>query len=420
MRFETATLDHDFEALAYIGMPLAFFTLLLLGVRRVGRWGPRLVAGLAVGAAITFALSAKRMAELGWDAEAKERQQTLFAEFEAIREHARGSDVLIAAAPEATLYLTLIRRKFWYYLSGSVLQYPDSLPAEGHEADFVLSLERVESDLLLTPSHRFVFLYRSLGALQEIAAARRREYQRIAAQEPLTRAAWDIHLLGAGAGSDGEIALLKTPCARRDVAGRFLLHVAPLDAQDLPAPRRHLRFDNLDFAFLERGGVFFDGKCMVKVPLPEYALGALRVGGFDANGAVAWETRFQTGSRTEALRRAARWAQARQPTARGNFNVYLDGKALTYIREPCAAAQAAAPFFLHVTPVKSRDLPQARRRAGFDNLDFRMADAGQLFDSVCVARAHLPDYDIASVRTGQYDPAAGVSWSVEFPLPRGP
>ena len=416
MRFETATLDHDFEALAYIGLPLAFFTLLLLGVRRSGRWGPRVVVGLAVGAAVTFALSAKQMAELGWDAEAKERQQTLFAEFEAIREHARGSDVLIAAAPEATLYLTLIRRKFWYYLSGSVLQYPDSLPAEGHEADFVLSLERVESDLLLTPSHRFVFLYRSLGALEEIAGARRREYQRIAARVPEAQGSWDIHMLGGGAGG-GELAFLKAPCARRDAAGRFLVHVTPVDAQDLPTSHRHLRFDNLDFGFRERGGVLFDGKCMVKVPLPEYPLAGVRVGGFDAGGAIAWERWFATGLRTAALRRAARWARAHQPTARGDFNVYLDGKMLTYIREPCTAAQAAESFFLHVTPVKSRDLPRARRRAGFDNLDFRMEDSGGLFDGKCVARARLPDYAIASVYTGQQVPAAGVSWSVEFPLP---
>lgn len=280
MRYETATLDHDFEALANIGLPLIFFALLLLGVRRLGPRGPRWVVGLTFGAAITFALSAQRMAEVGWDAETKDRQQTLFAEFEAIREHARGRDVLVAAAPDAALYLTLIRRKFWYYLSGSVLQYPDQLPAQGHEADFVLSLERVPSDLLLTPSHRFVFLYRSPGALEAIAAARRSQYQRIAATEPMADTPWAIHLLG-GAGGGGELALLKTPCGVNDARGRFLVHATPVDAQDLPASRRHLHFDNLDFGFLERGGVRFDGKCMVRIPLPEYPLDGLRVGRFD-------------------------------------------------------------------------------------------------------------------------------------------
>ena len=87
----------------------------------------------------------------------------------------------------------------------------------------------------------------------------------------------------------------------------------------------------------------FDDKCMVKLPLPKYPIATLRVG------------------RLGGL--------ARQPTAQGDFDVYLDdsdGRTLTYIREPCAATEAEAPFFLHVTPVRVRDLPARRRRAGFE------------------------------------------------------
>ena len=157
--------------------------------------------------------------------------------------------------------------------------------------------------MLLTPSHRFVFLYRSPGALDAIAAARRSEYQRIAATEPVADTPWAIHLLG-GAGGGGELVLLKTPCGVNDARGRFLVHAAPVDAQDLPASRRHLHFDNLDFGFLERGGVRFDGKCMVRIPLPEYPLGGLRVGRFDDDvasvrtgqypptGGVLWSVEF--------------------------------------------------------------------------------------------------------------------------------
>ena len=175
----------------------------------------------------------------------------------------------------------------------------------------------------------------------------------------------------------------------------------------------------MDFGFLERGGVRFDGKCMVKIRLPEYPLGGLRVGRFDQTGGLAWQTRFNTGLRTEALRRAVRWARAREPAAEAEFDVYLDGRTLTYIRQPCVAAQAETLFFLHVTPVSRRDLPRGRRRTGFHNLDFRMEDSGELFDGMCVARVGLPDYAIASVRTGEYDPAAGALWSVKFPVPPG-
>ena len=414
MRFETAVLDHDFEAFCYVGIPLFFFTLLLLGARGLARRGPRLVVGAALGAAIVFALSSKAMADLGRDAEAQERQQALLAEFEAIRERARGSDVLIAAKPEAVLYLVLVRRKFWYYMAGSVLRYRDDSRIHGRAARFVLSLERVDSEFLLTPSHRFVFLYDSPRAVEAIAEARRREYQRIAAGAPVVRSEWNVYWLQGGAGG-GELAFLKTPCAAGDLGGRFLVHVVPLDVQDLPASRRRARFDNLDFEFHARGGVLFDGKCMARIPLPRYGVAALRLGRAGAGGEEAWWPRFDTGLRAAALRGAVRWARARQPTARGGFDVYLDGKTLTYIREPCARDQAQASFFLHVTPRNRRDLPRTRRRAGFDNLDFRWADAGAWLDGRCAARARLPDYDIADVRTGQYDESASTLWSVEFP-----
>ena len=426
MRYETVVYPHDFEALSYIGIALSFFTLLLLAARRVARWGPRLVVGLALGAAFVFALSNQHMAGVGWDAETQRREQAVLAEFEAIRERTRGSDVLVAAAPQAIRYLLPQRRKFWYYMAGSVLQYQDHSHTHGRAADFVLSFERVESELLLTPSHRFVFLYRSLRAVEEIAAARRRQYQQAAASPLLARSMWNIHwvrdVVGAADGVDGgQLAFLKTPCAAADAMGRFLVHVMPLDVDDLPVARRGRQFDNLDFDFLERGGTRFDDKCMVAIPLPPYAIAVLRLGRFGVDGVLAWTVRYRTGPHTKALRQTVQWARGRQPTARGDFNLYLDdrdGKTLTYIREPCAATEADAPFFLHVTPVRVRDLPVPRRRAGFDNLDFHLEDRGASFDGKCVARVRLPDYHIAAVRTGQLQHGAAALWSVEF-APRG-
>lgn len=417
MRFETAPFPHDFEALSYIGIPLVFFTLLLLGARRLGRGGPLLVVGLALGAALVFALSSQRVAKLGWSAEAKEREQTLFAEFQAIRERTRGRDVLIAV-PEAMRYFGLSHRKFWYYMAGSVLQYQDHSPTHGRGADFVLSLERADSDLLLTPSHRFLFLYKSLRAVEEIALAHRHKYQRIAASDPVARSGWNVHLVPAAGGGGGlELAFLKAPCDADDAAARFLVHVVPVNEEDLAAARRRLRFDNLDFHFLERGGARFDGKCLVTIPLPQYDIAALRVGRLGDGGAMAWRARIDTGRRVESLRRAAQRTRTRQPLARADFNVYWEGKTLTYVRAPCAASQAEALFFLHVTPVRLRDLPEELRRSGFDNLDFPFEDVGALFDGQCVARVRLPDYDIASVKTGQYDPAAGALWTVEVQAP---
>ena len=105
------------------------------------------------------------------------------------------------------------------------------------------------------------------------------------------------------------------------------------------------------------------------------------------------------------------------PIASGFFDVYLDGNALVYRREPCDPADAAARFFLHITPADGDDLPKDRRRSGFDNLDFDFDGRGAIFGGKCLASAPLPDYDVARIHTGQYVAGGGRVWVVEFPAP---
>ena len=100
------------------------------------------------------------------------------------------------------------------------------------------------------------------------------EYQRMAAREPAARSTWDVHVLRGA----GELALLKAPCASGDVAARFFVHVVPVDASVLSAARGGRRYDNLDFDFLDRGGARAEGKCVVRVRLPDYDIAAVRAG----------------------------------------------------------------------------------------------------------------------------------------------
>ena len=102
-----------------------------------------------------------------------------------------------------------------------------------------------------------------------------------------------------------------------------------------------------------------------------------------------------------------------EPTASGPFAAYLDGSALTYVREDCAAADAEAPFFVHAWAADAGDLPAERRDAGFEILDFWFRDRGVRFGDTCMARIELPDYALRSVRTGQYD-ETGHLWDEEF------
>ena len=105
------------------------------------------------------------------------------------------------------------------------------------------------------------------------------------------------------------------------------------------------------------------------------------------------------------------------PAARSRFDVYLDREARTvsFVRESCVPADVEPRFVLHLVPADPADLPEDRRRHGFDNLDFAFAERGLRYGETCLATARLPAYDIVRVRAGQWnrgDPAN--LWQVEF------
>ena len=102
-------------------------------------------------------------------------------------------------------------------------------------------------------------------------------------------ARWNMHL------ADGVVAYTKAPCAWADGEARFFLHAFPERDEALPEERRVAGFENLDFDFDARGGVMFDGKCLVERSLPGYPLRALRSGQFSAGGDVLWRIHVSTG-----------------------------------------------------------------------------------------------------------------------------
>ena len=105
--------------------------------------------------------------------------------------------------------------------------------------------------------------------------------------------------------------------------------------------------------------------------------------------------------------------------ARSGFDVYLDGLGLTYVKAPCAPADAEARFFLDVLPAEESDLPPHRRRDGFDHRTFGFyPSSGVRFDGICMTAVPLPGYAIDRVRTGQLIPGKGQLWNVEFSVPR--
>ena len=107
----------------------------------------------------------------------------------------------------------------------------------------------------------------------------------------------------------------------------------------------------------------------------------------------------------------------REPVIRSTFDVYLVENRLLYIREQCQPADLEAWFFLALYPVNVADLPGPRQQHGFDNRDFTLDRRGVGSGDFCLEVVPLPDYEIATIRTGQYVPVEGGFkhlWEGEF------
>ena len=425
---------HQFETMFHVGVPLCLFTAMLLGARRLG-W--RRVAGVsAIAGVVVFALSSAAFGLARRDQDHARLQRARMAEFDVIAKTIQGKAVWVAAHPQQVSWRLMKNRSIMDVLTaGGFVHYPDTPEVAGAAAggasfDFALAFERHDTPALLTPNHRFVFLYEAGGGLEAMRGAWRREYRRLRALGPVARGGgFDIHAVsGEDTGREaGELAYSKASCSLDDTKGRFYLHLAPADAS-LAGGRPE--FERRDHIFYNGHGVIFDGKCMMRVPLPAWPVAHASTGQFHPAGdAASWRAAFRLD--VDRLRGVLRALRREAPSARGAFDVYaprrlrgarrLRGGTLRYMREPCTSDDVRRRFFLHVVPAAVAALPAARLRSGFANLDFDFGERGALVDGACVATVQLPDYDIARLRTGQFDAAArAVAWRVEIALSGAP
>ena len=104
----------------------------------------------------------------------------------------------------------------------------------------------------------------------------------------IIRSVFDVYL------DRNQLIYIKEGCRPGDTQARFFVHVTPVDAGDLPAPRRRYGFENRNFsrAGLEIGGQ----RCGVRQWLPNYPIRRIRTGQFvrDAQGNYEhlWEGEF--------------------------------------------------------------------------------------------------------------------------------
>ena len=199
----------------------------------------------------------------------------------------------------------------------------------------------------------------------------------------------------------------KAECAPAEYETPVFLHILPEKGADLPFYLWESGFDNREFP-LPRYGLRLGGECLAVYPLPDYPFTALRTG-----QAGVWERNIYPPADPDPLRATYAALAAIQPAARSAFSLYIQDNQLTYIRESCAAADTAEPFFLHIFPAAADLL--AGPAAEQDNRDFAFGRWGGHFDGKCLAAVPLPDYPIAAIRTGQ----AGL-WEVNYYPPADP
>ena len=418
-----ANVAHQYETIFHVGVPLGLFATLLLWGRRHWRPAPAVfaVAAVLVMAASSVALGLRQLRP-----EAAQAQRAQMAELDAIAKTIQGRRVWFAEH-SAVLHRYLKHFQLLdFATAGAFVHYAEMLDASDPEAvgavDFVLAIERYEVPALLTPDHQWVFLYRAgadasavLAAMRE---ARRGEHRRLQALAPVVRGEWDIHVVpdgrrapdlsvsGSGVELGGELLYFKAPCGPEDTKGMFQLRLAPA-AESVPWGARD-DFQLRHFAFYLHG-VMLDNQCLMRVLLPPWPIAAVYAAQFPASGsgAAIWRAVFRLD--IDRLRAALGALRRETPAARGEFDVYLRGRELGYMRAPCVAADVRRRFFLHVVPDAS-----ARRRRGFDNLDFEFGERGALLDGACVATVPLPDDAIARVSTGQLEADGAVAWRVAF------
>ena len=244
---------HPYEGMFLVGLPLVFFSVVLLKARRVSERSVGVCAGAAL---LVFVLSGVQMGRF----ETALTASDVAADYEKVR----------AVAPEGAVILAYLgeRVRARFFLTGRI--FGDDLNGrQRHRADFVLSPERIPDGAgLLTPDNRRAFLYD------------RAEYdaQYVTLGDPVLEGGrgWRVHRVG-----NRLIYTTGAACATGSVSGtnhRFLEEF--LDFRGRILRRREIG------SFRDRA---FEvaGRCMVETFIPEYAA-RIRTGRFVRGAGPLW------------------------------------------------------------------------------------------------------------------------------------
>ena len=120
-----------------------------------------------------------------------------------------------------------------------------------------------------------------------------------------------------------------------------------------------------------------------------------------------------------AYRELYRQATAGEPIIRADYNVYLEGQRLTFVRENCAPEEPDTWFGVRIFPRRPETLPPPLRQDFSSYASLRAH--GVRLDNLCLAVIQLPDYardDLILFRriSGGNDPAGLPVWAELYSL----
>lgn len=231
--------------------------------------------------------------------------------------------------------------------------------------------------------------------------------KKIEGAEPMVRSLFDLYLF------DDQLVYVKDRCSDREIDRRLYLQVHPSHIDVLSGDHWRRGYERMNFAFASRyysyRNAIRNEKCVLVLPLPDYDISCIRVPkGY-------WEAEYCTDAFRRKQERVLKAIDGNEPVISSHFEVYLIGDELIYVKDPCTAQDRAAKFALHVYPVDAAHLQDSPQETKFDNLDFLF---NPLFQDLgrpqrCIVARPLPNYDIATIWTGQ---SAGgkVLWDGEF------
>ncbi len=309
MRNSTSLDIHDFESIYYIGIPLVFFPLVLLYIRKLSN--DRLIVGASIAALLIFIGSSFQMARAEYNAyqsvlnevATSEFHEAVISDFEAIRDLTNGKVVFVPhedvkgttrdkhKRPRDS-HLTGVPYGAAYYLTGSTILYSNE--QENLDiAEFVVTFGREEGYDTLTPENRIVFLYsmsdyqgENFDRFASKSAYNRAVYSgRISElSDPIIESDYTVYRLG-----NDLIYTVVGEC--KNTHARFFLHVMPLEENDLLYRNRIIGFDNIDFSFSDLGWRTEEG-CFAVRSLPQYDIARISTGQFDYSDGVIWSGVF--------------------------------------------------------------------------------------------------------------------------------